>query len=116
MRLVEVVDLADMLGRMGELKPDPFAMLASREARREACQCARDHANGVYSGLRYDRLVSIPDHVCHPYQYLSTIFETGCNQGRSGLDRSGDVSRLGELKACQRARTEAGRERQNYLC
>jgi hypothetical protein len=54
MRLLEVVDLADMLGRMGELKPDPFAMLASREARREACQCARDHANGVYSGLRYD--------------------------------------------------------------
>jgi hypothetical protein len=85
MRLLEVIDLADMLRRMAELEADAFAMPARRKAP------AFDHGyfvrhvdvrrivggDGVNTGLQHNSARPVfLRHGCPPSQNLSTISET----------------------------------------
>ena len=86
MRLLEVIDLADMPGGMGELETDALAMPAGRKA------AALDHGDlvrhvgmrrvvgdRVDAGLRHDfARLEFLRHGCPPN--LSTISETEFNQ------------------------------------
>jgi hypothetical protein len=108
MRLLEMVDLADMLRRMGKLETDALAVPAGRETPAFNHGDLVGHVgvrrivrDGVDAGLRHDLArLEFLRHGCPPSN-LSTIPETECNRTafRAGLFRH---SRPLQPGACRR--------------